>query len=119
MRNKDNRLKIRHKRTRKKVIGSSERPRLSIHKSLRNIQAQIIDDSSGKVLVSASTLSKDFQEKSKNRGNIKASAQLGSILAEKAKQKGVTKICFDRSGYIYHGRVKAFAEAARKAGLDF
>ena len=117
--NKSNRLIIRHRRTRKKIIGSSERPRLSVHKSLKNIQAQIIDDSSGKVLVSASTLVKDFRQRFKYCGNIKASAELGLILAEKAKQKGITKVCFDRGGYIYHGRVKALAESARKAGLNF
>jgi len=117
--NKEEKLRIRHKRIRKKVIGTSERPRLCVHKSLKNIQAQIIDDSFGATLVSTSTLEKDFRDRVKYGGNVKAASELGIVLAEKAKQKGITKVCFDCSGYLYHGRVKALADSARKAGLVF
>jgi large subunit ribosomal protein L18 len=112
-------LAIRHRRIRKKISGDSERPRLCVHRSLQNIQAQIIDDLSGRTLVGVSSLDKDFRQKVQYAGNIKGAEQLGSLLAEKAKKKGITKVCFDRGGYLYHGRIKALAESARKAGLEF
>lgn len=110
---------LRHRRLRNKLSGTSERPRLCIHRSNANLSAQIIDDLSGKTLVAASTLEKDFQKKQKYGGNVKAATLLGEYLASKAKQKGITKVVFDRGGYLFHGRVKAVAESARKAGLEF
>ncbi len=109
----------RHKRIRKKVIGSSQRPRLCVHRSLKNFQAQIIDDVSGKVLVGMSTLAKDVKGQLKNNGNKEAATKLGESFAELAKGKGISKVCFDRGGFLYHGRIKAFADGARKGGLEF
>ncbi|MFH1360257.1 MAG: 50S ribosomal protein L18 [Candidatus Omnitrophota bacterium] len=109
----------RHKRIRKKITGSSERPRLCVHRSLKNMQAHLIDDIAGKVLFGLSTLDKELRTKIKKRGNIQAAALLGETLAKKAKDKGVIKVTFDRGGYLYHGRIKAFADAARKGGLEF
>ncbi len=111
--------KFRHKRLRKKVSGTADRPRLAVHRSLKNISAQIIDDSTGKVIVGTSTLNKDIKGKIKNGGNIEAATTLGETFANQAKDKGITKVCFDRGGYKYHGRIKAFAEAARNGGLEF
>ncbi len=109
----------RHKRIRKKVRGTSEQPRLSIHRSLKNMFCAIIDDTLGKTLLTVSTLDKEMRHQLKYGGNIKAAGLLGSLLAQRAKAKGINKICFDRGGYIYHGRIKALAEAARKEGLEF
>ena len=107
----------RHKAIRAKISGTAETPRLNVFKSLNNIYAQIIDDVNGVTLVSASTLSKEIEVK--NGGNIEAAATIGKDIAEKALAKGITTVVFDRSGYVYHGRVKALAEAAREAGLEF
>ena len=109
----------RHKRIRKQMAGTQEQPRLCVHRSLKNLQAQIIDDSTGNVLLGISTLNKDVRSKLKNAGNIKGASLLGEVLAAEAKSNGITKVCFDRSGYCYHGRIKAFADAARKNGLEF
>ncbi|MBL8012852.1 MAG: 50S ribosomal protein L18 [Candidatus Omnitrophica bacterium] len=109
----------RHARIRKIISGSTERPRLCVHRSIKNIQAQIIDDSTGKIIVGKSTLAKDIRTKLKYAGNIEGATALGEALAAEALKKGIKKVCFDRGGYLYHGRVKAFAEAARKAGLEF
>ena len=109
----------RHARIRKKITGTSERPRLVIHRSHANFYAQLIDDLGGKTLLSGSTAEPKFMEKQKYGGNAKAAALLGEYLAEKAKKAGITKVTFDRGGYIYHGRIKAFAESARKGGLEF
>lgn len=109
----------RHRRIRKKSIGTTERPRLCIHRSLKNFSAQIVDDSSHKVLMGLTTLDKSIQDQQKNGGNVDAATKLGEAVAAKAKDNGITKVCFDRGGYLYHGRVKAFAEAARKGGLEF
>ena len=109
----------RHKRITRKVIGTNDRPRLYVYRSLNNMHAQVVDDISGRVLFGISTLDKELRKKLKNRGNINAATLLGQALALKAKGKGITRICFDRGGYLYHGRVKAFAEAARKGGLEF
>ena len=110
----------RHKRLRQKLIGTSERPRLCVHRSLNNLTAQVIDDAQGgKIIFGMSTLAKEIRTKIKSGGNINAATVFGETFAEQAKKKGITKVCFDRSGYVYHGRVKAFAEAARKSGLDF
>ena len=112
---------IRHKRIRKKVFGTAERPRMAFFKSLNNLYVQIIDDEAGKTLVSASTIDKDFVEKYGIRGgkNIDMAKKLGEFIAEKALSKGIQNVVFDRGGFIYHGKVKAFAEAAREKGLKF
>jgi len=109
----------RHRRVRKRVYGTSERPRLSVYKSLNHIYAQIIDDVSGRTLVSASTLSPDVREKIKSGGNIESAKLVGEPIGKKALDKNISKVVFDRGGYPYHGRVKALAEAAREAGLEF
>ena len=112
---------IRHKRIRKKVFGTAERPRMAFFKSLNNLYVQIIDDEAGKTLVSASTIDKDFVEKYGVRGgkNIEMAKKLGEFIAEKALSKGIQNVVFDRGGFIYHGKVKAFAETAREKGLKF
>ncbi len=110
---------FRHKRIRKKVNGTMIRPRLCVHRSLKNLYAQLIDDVSGKVLFGMSTLTKEVRDKVKYGGNIEAAKVLGDVFAAMAKEKGVEKVCFDRGGYLYHGRVKAFADAVRKGGLKF
>ena len=110
----------RHKRIRGKIIGTIERPRLSIRRSTSHLYAQVIDDTKGKTLVSFSTLSVDLKDKiKKDAGNVKGAVILGTAIAEKCKKEVITKVVFDRAGYLYHGRVKALAEAARKAGLSF
>jgi large subunit ribosomal protein L18 len=117
---KSNRI-IRHFRIRKSVMGNSERPRLSISPSIQHIQAQIIDDFEQKTLVGFSTKDKDFLKiagKAKG-GNVDAAVKFGKFVAEKAKAKGISKVVFDRGGYLYHGRIKAFADAAREQGLSF
>lgn len=120
MKNKKEVARIRrHRRLRKKVIGTEERPRLCVHRSLTNLYAQIIDDINEKTLCSISTLDPKIKEKVKYGGNIKAAQALGEIVAARAKSLGVSKVLFDRGGYIYHGRIKALAESARKNGLVF
>ena len=109
----------RHIRIRKKIIGSQERPRLCIHKSAKFLQAQLIDDLEGCTILTVTTNNKDMRHKLKSRKNIAAAKVLGECLAEQAKAKNIVKVVFDRAGYLYHGRVKEFAEAARKAGLVF
>ncbi|MEW6126515.1 MAG: 50S ribosomal protein L18 [Acidobacteriota bacterium] len=105
-----------HTRIRKKISGTSERPRLAIFRSLNHIYAQVIDDVSGVTLASASTTEKQFGN---TGGNVAAAKEVGKLIAERAKEKGLTQVVFDRGGYIYHGRVKSLAEAAREAGLEF
>jgi large subunit ribosomal protein L18 len=109
----------RHERVRGKVTGSSERPRLSVFRSLRHIYAQIIDDSAGSTLISASTMDKEVCGLCDGLKKADAAKVVGRVLAERAKACGVTKVVFDRGGYKYHGRVKALADAAREAGLEF
>jgi large subunit ribosomal protein L18 len=108
----------RHERVRKTVSGTPERPRLNVFRSLKNIYAQIIDDDTGITLVSASTLDKELVE-AEYGGNKDAAFKVGKLVAERAKEKGIEKVVFDRGGYIYHGRVKSLADGAREAGLDF
>lgn len=120
--NKTNRNEIRlrkHVRVRKKVVGTTERPRLNVFRSLKNIYAQVIDDSNGTTLVSASTLDAALKGKVANNGNKEAAKEVGKLIAAKAIEKGIKQVVFDRGGYIYHGRVKELADAAREAGLDF
>jgi large subunit ribosomal protein L18 len=107
-----------HARVRAKVAGTTERPRLNVFRSLNHIYAQVIDDSTHTTLVSASTIVKKGDEK-KSGGNIAAAQEVGKLVAERAKEKGVTRVVFDRGGYLYHGRIKALADAAREAGLEF
>jgi len=107
----------RHLRVRKKIVGTAERPRLNIFRSSKHMYAQIIDDTRGVTIVSASTVDKGA--KVENGGNIEAARQIGTLIAQRAKEKGIEKVVFDRSGYLYHGRVQALADAAREAGLDF
>jgi len=109
----------RHKRTRKKVFGNHERLRLSVYPSLKHIYAQIIDDVKGQTLVAASSLDKGFKEKKSHKGNVETAKQVGLVLAKRASEKGIKKVVFDRGGYLYHGRLKALAEAAREEGLEF
>jgi len=109
----------RHLRIRKKIAGTPELPRLCVYRSLQNLHVQLIDDSKGATLLYLSTLNKEFRPQVKYGGNVKAAAMLGEYFAKKAKEKGITRVCFDRGGNLYHGRIKAFAEAARKGGLEF
>ena len=105
----------RHARVRAKISGTAEAPRLCVYRSNKNIQAQIIDDTKGMTLVASSSMTLKLE----NGSNIEAAKAVGKDIAEKALAKGLKKVVFDRSGYIYHGRVKALAEAAREAGLEF
>ena len=107
----------RHVRVRQTVKGTTECPRLNVFRSNNNIFAQIIDDSKGVTLVSASSIDKDL--KLENGGNIEAAVKVGELIAKRAKDAKITKVVFDRGGYLYHGRVKALAEAARENGLEF
>ncbi|MBL5981788.1 50S ribosomal protein L18 [Petrotoga sp. 9T1HF07.CasAA.8.2] len=109
----------RHLRVRKNVRGTPEKPRLTVFKSQKHIYAQIIDDTKGVTLVSASTTQKQLKEKLEKTWDENAAKEVGKLIAEKAKEKGITEIVFDRSGYKYHGKVKALAEAARETGLKF
>lgn len=109
----------RHRRLRKKVFGTTGRPRLSVYRSLNHIYAQIIDDSHGSTIVAASTLDKELSVEKGHKGNVSMAGKVGELIAKKALTKGMKKVVFDRGGYLYHGRVKALAEGARKAGLEF
>ena len=109
----------RHRRVRKKVVGTTERPRLAVYRSLNNIEAQVIDDTRGVTLLGISTLSGNVKEGSTELSKADRGRLAGKLLAEKAKEQGITKVVFDRGGYLYHGRVKAFAEGAREGGLEF
>lgn len=104
-----------HTRIREKLSGTTERPRLNVYRSLNHIYAQVIDDQKGETLASASTL----QLKLKTGGNVAAAKEIGKAVAEKAVAQGVKRVVFDRGGYLYHGRIKALADAAREAGLEF
>ena len=109
----------RHKRVRKKVIGTAQRPRLSVFRSLGHIYVQLIDDENSRTILSVSTRSKDCREKIKYGGNIVAAKAVGKMLGETALNNKVTNVVFDKGGYLYHGRIKALADAAREAGLKF
>ncbi|MBZ5541983.1 MAG: 50S ribosomal protein L18 [Acidobacteriia bacterium] len=108
-----------HERVRMKVQGTPERPRLCVYRSLGHIYAQIIDDRTGSTLVSASSVDKETKKQLKGGGNIAAAKVIGKVVAERAKAAKIDKVVFDRGGYKYHGRVKALADAAREAGLQF
>jgi large subunit ribosomal protein L18 len=108
-----------HVRLRKTLAGTTERPRLCVHRSTKHIRAQVVDDQTGRTIVSASSLDGEVKSVIKGGGNIAASKVVGKVIAERARAKGVEKVVFDRSGYQYHGRVQALADAAREAGLKF
>ena len=120
IRSRSNRI-VRHWRIRKRVIGTSERPRLCLSPSLLHMEVQFIDDYGKKTLIGISTKSKEFHKASglKRGGNVASSVKFGKYAAEKAMAKGIKKVVFDRGGYLYHGRIKAFADAAREQGLSF
>ena len=105
-----------HRRIRRKVKGSSERPRLAVYRSLNRIYAQVVDDQLGKTIVSAATTEKDLR--GSTGGNIDAARRIGKAIAERALEKGISSVVFDRGGYLYHGRIKALTDAAREAGLN-
>jgi large subunit ribosomal protein L18 len=109
----------RHKRVRKKLNGTGERPRLAVFKSSKHIYVQLIDDEKAHTIMSASTLAPGFKQKMASTGNISAAKLVGQLFAERALEKGIEKVIFDRGGFIYHGRIKALAESAREAGLKF
>jgi large subunit ribosomal protein L18 len=109
----------RRRRVRKKIFGTAARPRLNVFRSLNHIYAQIIDDAQGTTMLSASSLSTELRGDLPRSGNKEAAAAVGKLIAQKAMQKGIKKGVFDRAGYIYHGRIKALADAAREGGLEF
>lgn len=110
-------LKLRHTRLRKKVAGTPSRPRLAVHFSGKNITAQVIDDETGKTLASANTTEKTLADNA--RANVATAVKVGKMVAERAIAKNISKVVFDRGGFIYHGKVKALADAAREGGLEF
>ncbi len=116
---KEKARKTRHFRVRKKVSGTVERPRLNIYRSVKHIYAQIIDDYSGITIASASSLDKELKTTMSTGGNIEAAKVVGLMIAKRASEKGIIKMVCDRGGYLYHGRVKALADAAREGGLEF
>src|ERR671931_2372814 len=111
--------KIRQRRVRYKIQGTPERPRLSVFRSAKHIYAQIVDDTANHVLVAASSLSKDFRATGQSGGNVAGATLVGQMVAEKALQRGVQRVVFDRNGFLYHGRIKAVALGAREKGLQF
>ncbi|WP_425445969.1 50S ribosomal protein L18 [Dethiothermospora halolimnae] len=111
--------KKRHLRLRNKIQGTPDRPRLNVYRSSKHIYAQVIDDLKGHTIASASTLDKELDGKVETTGNKEAAKMVGELIAKRAVEKGVEKVIFDRGGYVYHGRIKELAEAAREAGLKF
>jgi large subunit ribosomal protein L18 len=109
----------RHRRVRGKVVGTTQRPRLNVYRSLNHVYAQIIDDSQGRTLLAVSTLDPSLRQGLASKTKIEQAAAVGKTLAERAAQSGITQVVFDRGGYKYHGRVKALAEASREGGLQF
>lgn len=118
-RTKEQKLKTRKFRVRNKVSGTAQKPRLSVYKSNTNIYAQLIDDVNGVTLASANTLQNDVKDGLENCANVDAAAKVGAAIAKNALDKGIEEVVFDRNGYLYHGKVKALAEAARENGLKF
>jgi large subunit ribosomal protein L18 len=112
-------LKRRHRRVRKRITGTSERPRLSIYRSLNHIYAQVVDDSTGHTLARASTLDAEIRAELDNKNKIEQAVSVGNLIAKRAQEQGVTQVIFDRGGRKYHGRIKALADAAREVGLRF
>lgn len=116
---RDSQRQRRKRRVRKKVSGTTVRPRMSVYRSNKNIYVQLIDDNEGKTLVSASTVDAELRDRLAELDKTEAAREVGKIAAERAKEAGVSKVVFDRNGYLYHGRVAAVAEGAREAGLEF
>ena len=119
---KESRIEIRkekHRRIRKNIVGTAARPRLAVFRSNNHMYAQIIDDTEGKTLVSASTLQKDVKSQIEKTNDVAAAAHLGTVIGKRAVEKGITTVVFDRGGFIYQGKIKALADAAREAGLNF
>ena len=116
---KEKARKSRHFRVRKKVSGTAEKPRLNVFRSVSHIYAQVIDDLSGRTIIAASSVDKELKGKVITGGNIDAAKTVGLLIAKRAVEKGIKKVVFDRGGYLYHGRVKALADAAREGGLEF
>ena len=119
---KESRIEIRknkHRRIRNRFSGTPERPRLAVYRSNNHMYAQVIDDTVGNTLVSASTLQKDVKAELEKTNNVEAAAYLGTVIAKRALEKGITTVVFDRGGFIYQGKIQALAEAAREAGLEF
>jgi large subunit ribosomal protein L18 len=112
-------IKMRHQRLRKKVAGTPERPRLAVHFSGQHIYAQVIDDEAGKTIAAAQTTEEIFTATKATRANVETAIKVGKLVAERARSKSVTRVVFDRGGFIYHGKVKALADAAREGGLEF
>jgi large subunit ribosomal protein L18 len=110
---------VRHFRLRRRVRGSADRPRLAVFRSLNHIYAQLVDDEGGRTVVAADSRSAEFRAQHRTGGNVAAAKAVGQLLAERARERGVQRVVFDRGGYKYHGRVKALAEAARAGGLVF
>ena len=108
-----------HERLRQRMTGSAERPRLNVYRSLNHIYAQVIDDASGKTLAAASTVQGGKKGDKRTGGNVASAKTVGKAIAQRAQEKGIKKVVFDRGGYLYHGRIKALADAAREAGLEF
>src|ERR1700739_4606422 len=113
------RIRLRHERIRKRVVGTTERPRLCVHFSGQHIYAQVIDDTVGKTVAAASTVEKGVRGNQRSQAHVTTAEKVGSLLAERTLQKNVRQVVFDRGGFTYHGRVKALADAARSAGLEF
>jgi large subunit ribosomal protein L18 len=113
------RVKLRHERIRKRVLGTTARPRLCVHFSGQHIYAQVIDDTLGKTVAAASTVEKGLRGTQRSQANVTTAEKVGSLLAERTLQKNIRRVVFDRGGFTYHGRVKALADAARSAGLEF
>ena len=109
----------RHRRIRKNVVGTAERLRLSVYRSNNHMYAQIIDDAQGHTIISASSLDKELRDEKLHKGNVKTAQKVGTLIAKRALEKGIKTIVFDRSGYLYHGSVRALADAAREGGLEF
>lgn len=116
---KNSRRQTRHKRIRNKIMGTPQRPRLNVYRSLTNIYAQLIDDVAGRTLVAASSLEEEIKGQVKSTSNVEAAKLVGQLVARKALEQGIEEVTFDRGGNIYHGRIKALAEGAREAGLKF
>ena len=119
MRKKEELRLKRHKRIKTRMLGTQEKPRLVVHRSLKNISAQVLDDTVGKVLFSLSTKDKAIKQKFVKGGDLKSAVLFGELFALTAKEKGFSKVIFDRAGYLYHGRIKSFADALRKGGMEF
>lgn len=117
--NKHERRVRRHLRIRKRINGTTEVPRLCVHRTLKHIYVQVVDDTTGRTLLSASSQVKGVLEGLKSGGNKEAAKRVGKLIAERAKEVGITKVVFDRGGYLYHGRIKELADAAREGGLQF